>query len=156
MLKLTQSHNVEFLDSVITSNSFTEIYAHLAYAELYYPDFQKWYYQKVVPGIFSREREIIVEKRGDEIAGIAILKKKSMEQKLCTLRISHEFQNKGIGLRLFERSFESLQDEKPFLTVSEEKLHEFKRIFDYFGFQLTSIHDDLYRVGKKEYFFNER
>jgi N-acetylglutamate synthase-like GNAT family acetyltransferase len=129
------------------------IYSYLKDAETYYPEFRKWYTEKVIPGLFFADRELIIENRDNNIAGIAIIKKE--ENKLCTLRITDNFQNKGIGLKLFEKSFESLNTEKPFLTVSEEKLVEFEKIFKYYGFKMTSIHNDLYRKGKKEYFFNE-
>lgn len=65
------------------------------------------------------------------------------------------YQNKGIGIHLFERSFEALNTRMPFLSVSEEKLLSFKRIFDYYGFKLTSIKNSYYRNNKKEYFYNE-
>jgi len=39
--------------------------------------------------------------------------------------------------------------------VSEEKLIEFKKVFDYFGFELTDIIDGYYRKDKKEYFYNQ-
>ena len=65
------------------------------------------------------------------------------------------FQNKGIGLKLFETVFKCLDTDKPFLTVSEEKFTEFERIFKYYNFELTSVKSNLYRNGKIEYFFNE-
>lgn len=76
-------------------------------------------------------------------------------KKLCTLRVVENYQNKGIGIRLFEKSFETLNTRKPLLSVSEEKLPSFKRIFDCYGFKLTSIKDGYYRPNKKEYFYNE-
>lgn len=138
----------------LTMRAYYElIYSHLKDAEKYYPEFRKWYTEKVIPELFTFDRELITEDRNDNIAGIAIIKKE--ENKLCTLRIIDSYQNKGIGLKLFERSFESLNTEKPFLTVSEEKLLEFEKIFRYYDFKMTSVHNDLYRKGKKEYFFNE-
>ena len=78
------------------------------------------------------------------------------EKKLCTLKVFDEFQNKGYGLKLFEKSFDALNTDKPFLTVSEEKYLEFEKIFKYFNFELTSVKKGLYRNNKLEYFFNER
>lgn len=140
--------------SGVKSTLYNEIFINLQSAETYYPGFTEWYYQKVLPDVICGEREIITEIRDSQIVGISIIKN-NYEKKLSTLKVMDSYQNKGLGLKLFEKSFEKLETEKPFLTVSEEKLHEFKKVFNYYGFKLTSIHDDLYRKSKKEYFFNE-
>ena len=77
------------------------------------------------------------------------------EKKLCHLSVMPPYKNKGYGIKLFKQSFMELETEKPFLTVSEEKLVEFKRIFEYFRFELTDVIDGYYRKGKKEYFYNQ-
>ena len=41
------------------------------------------------------------------------------------------------------------------LKYNEKKLIEFKKVFDYFEFELTDIIDGYYRKGKKEYFYNQ-
>jgi len=130
------------------------IFTHLRNANQYYPNFQAWFFGKVVPEIESGKRQLLIEHRSNQAAGIAIVKL-NCEKKLCTLRISDQFQNRGVGIRLFERCFDVLETDKPFLTVSEEKLPEFQRIFDYYGFEVSSIRKDLYRKGKNEHFFNE-
>lgn len=133
----------------------TNIYDELKSAQVYYPEFEKWYFNKVVPNILNAQREIICLTRNNKIASISIIKNTPEEKKLCTLRVISDFQNRGIGIKAFEASFDTLGTDKPFLTVSEEKLPEFQRVFDYYGFKLTSIHNNLYRKDKKEYFFNE-
>ncbi len=135
-------------------NTQFEIFTFLVEASQYYPSFHEWYFNKVVPDVQNGNRKIVSEIRDGKIAGIAILKDTREEKKICTLRISPDFQNRGIGVRLFKKSFEILQTNKPFLTVSEEKLPEFQKIFDYFNFELTSVADGKYRNGKKEYIFN--
>lgn len=130
------------------------IFAHLQGAASFYPNFDDWFFHKVVPEIERGERQLLIESRNNQIAGLAIVKTGS-ENKLCTLRIVESFQNKGLGLKLFERCFEELNTCKPFLTVSEEKLPEFERIFKYYGFKLTNTKSDIYRSGKKEFYFNE-
>lgn len=135
-------------------HSQLDVFLFLVEASEYYPSFHEWYFNKVVPDIQNGNRKIVSEIRDGKIAGIAILKDSTEEKKICTLRISPDFQNRGIGVRLFKKSFEILHTNKPFLTVSEEKLPEFQKIFDYFNFELTSIADGMYRHGKKEYIFN--
>jgi hypothetical protein len=131
-----------------------EFYKKLSSAERYYPDFRNWYYKKVVPDILNNQRDFILEHRQDKIVGLSLVKYE--EKKLCTLKVFDEYQNKGYGLKLFEKSFEALNTDKPFLTVSEEKYVEFEKIFKYFNFELTSVKNGLYRDNKLEYFFNER
>jgi hypothetical protein len=132
---------------------FDGIYSYLSGAKYYYPEFEVWYYDKVLPEIISGERNLIVKQRGESIAGIAIVK--FSECKLCTLKVLKEYRNVGYGIWLFEKAFEILKSEKPFLTVSEEIYPDFRRVFEYFGFRLTNIKIGLYRVGKCEYYFNE-
>ena len=133
---------------------FNSVYIRLNSAEQLYPNFHNWYYSKVLPDILLNKREFIFEYRNDSIVGLSLVKYD--EKKLCTLKIFEESQNRGFGLKLFEKSFEKLGTNKPFLTVSEEKYEEFKKLFNYYKFELTSVKSGLYRSGKLEYFFNER
>jgi len=151
---ITSSPSNLSVGDLINQNFYKSIYPSLKDAKKYYPHFETWYKDKVVPDLLNLDRELILEERDKRIVGISIIKES--EKKLCTLRIIDEFQNRGIGLKLFEKTFKKLDTTKPFLTVSEEKLVEFAKIFKYYGFILTSVHNDLYRNGKKEYFFNER
>jgi hypothetical protein len=132
---------------------FNNIYSRLNSAEQYYPSFKSWYYNTVVSEILNNKRDFIFESRNDKIVGLSLIKYE--EKKLCTLKVFEEYQNKGYGLKLFEKSFEALDTDKPFLTVSEEKYIEFKRVFKYYDFNLTDIKQGLYRNNKLEYFFNE-
>lgn len=156
---MRQSLKVDILKSISKPNQsdisqINQIYNELCGAEKYYPHFQEWFFYKVLPDLVHGQRMIISEIRNDKIVGLSILKV-SEEKKLSTLKVSNAYLNRGVGIRLFEKSFEILNTEKPFLTVSEEKLIEFSKIFDYYGFKLTSVHEDLYRKGKKEFFYNE-
>ncbi len=120
-----------------------------------YPEFRDWFSQKVVPGIFTGERSLLVELRDDSIAGVAIIKDDGIEQKLCCLRVSTEFQKKGgVGYRLFERSMEELDTRYPLLSVSEDRFLEFRRIFNHFGYEKAWEYPELYRPGKIELSFN--
>lgn len=138
--------------------SFSElaIYHYLSEAKNFYPNFDLWYFTNVLPSIARKEKQILMIKDEKNLKGVAIIKNTLEEKKICTLRVMEKYQNRGIGLRLFEKSFETLQTKTPLLSVSEEKYLDFKKIFDYYDFKLTSIKEDYYRIGKKEYFFNER
>jgi len=151
--EIIKDYNVNYFYNQIMNKCLADLYNSIADASVYYPDFNFWYKEKVIPGIINRTRDLIMEYRDGIIAGISIVKHE--EKKLCTLRVLDPYLNKGIGLKLFDSCFSVLETEKPFLTVSEEKLPEFEKLFKYYGFKLTSIHKDLYRKNKIEYFYNE-
>lgn len=142
-------------ENLIIFKLFTdELYKKILSATIYYPDFKKWYYTNVIPSILNGDKEFIFEIRNNKIIGLAIIK--HSEKKLCHLSIFDEYKNKGYGLKLFEKSFQALGTNKPYLTVSEEKYIEFKKIFDYYGFKLKYKKLNIYRENKYEYYFNAK
>lgn len=120
----------------------------------YYPSFDNWLESKVIPGLLIGERKIILEHHRGEFAGLAIVKDDGLEQKLCCLRVLPLYQGTGAGLKLFERSFEALQNEAPLLSIAEEQTDTFKKIFTYFGFELAKKYHNYYRPLKDELSFN--
>jgi hypothetical protein len=91
---------------------------------------------------------------GTRVAGIAIVKEDLAERKLCSLRVDPEFIGSGIGVKLFDECFEILSTTKPLLSVSEESLSSFDRVFKYFKFELAGRYQDLYRSRSTEFSFN--
>lgn len=152
-----------------------------------YPDFVKWYTDKIIPGIEKGEREIIVRHQSGRVLGIAILKDTSpmndipeesnerstvlnepgssiaieqsetpsgKERKICCLRVLPEYQNLGIGVKLFIRSMDRLETDKPLLSISSNNLNRFKNIMDYFNFKQYQHYPDLYRKNSEEISYN--
>jgi len=144
--------NRQYRDLMVFKLFTDEIYKKISSAIQYYPNFENWYYRNVIPSILNGDKEFIFELRNNRIVGLAIIK--HSEQKLCHLSIFDEYQNRGYGLKLFEKSFQALGTNKPYLTVSEEKYVEFKRIFNYYGFKLKDKKLNTYRKNKYEYYFN--
>ncbi|WP_082504838.1 MULTISPECIES: hypothetical protein [unclassified Methylophilus] len=121
----------------------------------YYPNFTDWFDQTVIPGLESGERTIILLKDMNKpIAGLGIVKDTLEEKKLCCLRVRDQYNGSGLGVRLFKHSFAELGTDMPLLSVSSEKLPEFKRVFDYFGFEFGEEYTGIYRPKKKEMSFN--
>lgn len=118
-----------------------------------YPDFVQWYQNKVEPGLLSRERKILLRASQGRLAGLAVLKI-AEERKLCCLRVLPEFQGTGVGVRLFKHAFEVLGTEHPLLSVADQRLPVFDKVFEYFGFQIGAEYADLYRANSVEYSFN--
>ena len=130
------------------------IYKSLSSVIQEYPSFTSWYFKKVIPDIRQGKRDIILYSHENRLAGVSIIKVDIDEKKICTLRVFHGFRNKGIGKYLFERSFELLETEKPLITVSESRLPQFSRLFDYYGFRMNKVYPNYYKIGEKEYSFN--
>jgi len=130
------------------------IIKHLQDLSGFYPGFNAWLYGKMIPGIVSGERSILLEHRRGVLSGIAIVKNSQNDQKLCCLRVLPPFQGTGVGLRLFERAFESLNNDRPLLSVAEEQIPVFEKLFAYYGFELEKKYKDYYRPCKDELSFN--
>lgn len=56
---------------------------------------------------------------------------------------------------MFDGLLKWLDDDRPHLTVSAAKLPHFERIFDYYGFDVTSAHKGLYVPQITELGYNE-
>lgn len=136
-------------------SNYEEIYNCIVNSRDYYPGFEQWFFKTVLDGHLFGERKFITEYFNGQLAGVAIVKITPEENKLCNLTVRDEFKNRGFGVRLFKKAFESLETEHPFFTVSEDKNREFEKIFKYFNFQLTSNHNGLYQPNKTELFYNE-
>lgn len=119
-----------------------------------YPNFDRWIVQKVIPGIFDGNRTVMLEERSGAIVGLLILKHTSDERKICTLRVKPEYENRGLGVKLFEKSFEILEVETPLLSVSEVSLPKFERIFKHFGFIFERSYLGMYLPKVHEFAFN--
>lgn len=132
------------------------VFNHLKLLTSYYPNFDSWLENKVFMGLYKNERQIILEWREDLLAGIAIVKNDGFEKKICCLRVQPEFQNKGLGIKLFEKSMSLLETDKPLLSISDNhvNLDNYLKIFQYFGFKQSAIYPDLYMKNATELAFN--
>ena len=141
-----------------------KIYNGLKELDECYPDFEKWYYSKVIPEFERKDdkREIIVSVSSDlnknltTVSGIAILKKTDNEKKICTIKVHSQYRNKGIGSKLFEESFKYLETDRPIMTVSENTMPYFNNFINKYKFELSVIRKDYYKKGISEYFYNIR
>ena len=138
------------------------IYNNLIDLEKIYPNFDKWFHDKVVRNIENKKnknREIIFSITGGnknkyEISGIAILKNDQNEKKICTFRVHENYRNMGIGTKLFEESFDYLGTNTPIITISEKNLDQFEYHIDKYNFLLVQELNGYYSNGVTEYVFN--
>lgn len=120
-----------------------------------YPDFDQWLTKKVRTGLDKGTRSIILSVTDGMVSGFAIVKDDPDEKKLCCLRVMDTYRHKyGIGDKLFRKSFEILDTEKPLLSISEDMLPAYHKLFEHYGFTLEGVHHEYYRPKKTEFSYN--
>lgn len=121
----------------------------------YYPRFDHWYINKVVPGVVLGSDALVVAKDGEHIVGVALGKATRSETKLRCVRVLPAYQQRGTGIRLIDKMIEVLEHEKPHCTVSEELLHTYSRAFvNRYGFEISEVKKGIFRPRVLEYYFN--
>jgi hypothetical protein len=132
------------------------IYAALERAGVseFYPGFQPWFFNQVVPGLYNGQRRIITIELEGELAGVAICKCNDLERKLCTLWVPPMLRVRGLAGELACRAFNWLDTDRPVFTVPEERFVEFEGLVRYWGFPAPTALPNLYRKGRTEYVFN--
>lgn len=128
------------------------IYHEFQHLDNYYPDFQNWYYNKLVPNIMTGAGTALIMMDRNEMVGVSLFK----PEKLQAIRVLPKYQNRGQGMKLLDETFKIMNNDKPFCTVSEELFHDYSRIFiNRYEFTLPKVEKGLYRPGKLEYLWNE-
>lgn len=118
-----------------------------------YPDYKDWFLNKQVKGI-GVDRDIIIATYNNEIVGVSSIKGDIEEKKICTLYIKECFRKNRIGLNLVKISCEELETSKPLITISSNKLDEYKKIISKYNWECDESIPNLYRNDTDEYVFN--
>ena len=134
------------------SRAVNEIYLLTDYNKLQYPEYFKWYYQTNIPRILSGEGEAIFYLDGFQIVGLSMLKRTDDEAKICTFFIDEEYRKRGYSSLLLEDSFGYLGTESPIITIPENRLDEFSKIIEAYGWVPTETTDEYY---SPEVIFND-
>lgn len=129
-------------------------YAAVAHLDGFYPDFEEWFWCKVVPGLGRGTRWLRVVERADEVVGVAVAKAEGDELKLCTVWVHPRLEGSGLGVRLIREGCGWLGTDRPLATVPEELMPRFAPILDRLGFTVDQALDGYYRAGKREFVFN--
>ena len=117
-------------------------YRRLEQIRVIYPDFAFWFWRTCAPGLLIGSRRIFSVQSDNECA-IVIAKKSSEERKLCTIFVSKGFQNRGIATRLIWSALHWLECRKPILTISDERMAEFRPILSRFDFSRPKSVDSV-------------
>lgn len=119
----------------------------------YYPDILSWFRSKVLSDATGSSLAVGAFE-DNTLVGFA-LGKRGSEAKLRCLRVAETHRTSGLGCDLLERMQIELEHEKPLVTVSEELLGQYSRIFvNRYGFSLDQVARGVYRSNKLEYVFN--
>lgn len=119
-----------------------------------YPGFSNWYWSKVVPGILRGTRAILRQGSLNAPLGLAIVKRDSAENKICTLWVSEVGRGRGLGRELLEEAIDWIGDDHPLFTVPAHRYEEFQPLMERFRFQETQRLNSLYRPGVVEHIYN--
>lgn len=121
----------------------------------FYPDVSYWYINQVVPGLMTGNDKLLIARDGNHIAGVALGKSTSEETKLRCIRVHPDYQGNGLGIKLIDEMLDQLEHDHPKVTVSEELIHSYSRIFvNRYNFKLSHVSKGQYRPAKLEYMFN--
>lgn len=139
----------------IEQNKFylNKIYSFLELLEDEYPNFKEWYFNKIfINNIILEDRLILLKVYKNEICAVSIIK--HTEDKICTFRVTDKFQSLNIGTNLMKDTISIIGNDRPLITVSEDRINQFKSILKKFDFKLYATYQDYYKSNKIEYSFN--
>lgn len=132
-----------------------------------YPDFYKWYHNKVLKELKQKNgrREILlsistVKLESEEvntkkiISGIVVLKNYENEKKICTFRVIPDFYRTGLSSLLMDESMKFLKTKTPLITISENRVELFENILARYEFKLSQKLPDYYKKGLTEFVYN--
>ena len=143
-------NNIVFNTSIVQDiRHLEQLFYTVEALEKEYPQFDRWYFERVIPDVLLGVRVVYTVDIFGDHAGILILKN-SDEKKICTLRVQTPYQGMGIGNYLIHE----LKTVHPLITVSNIHMDEFAKLFRKYGFKMTEFHFGKYREENVELVFN--
>jgi len=118
-----------------------------------YPEYKDWFLNKQVKGI-NTDRDIIFAVYNEEIVGVSNIKGDILEKKICTLYIKECFRKNSIGSNLIKLSCEELETDKPLITISSNKIYDYRKIIIKNQWELSEELNNFYKTNSDEYVFN--
>lgn len=121
------------------------------------PNHFKWYWTKMVPGVLEGSREILVCMVNQKIAGVAFLKNKDEEKRICYFSILEPFRKMDIADLLIESAFEYLGTEKPLISIPITNLSFMGKFINKYHWNRTQVLDEgSYNNTVREIVFNDK
>ena len=133
------------------------IFSELSFVRTEYLDFYTWFYDKVISGLSDNSRKIFLATTPfsfGKVNGVLILKNTDFEKKICTLYVDKESRMNGIGQKFMDIAFNELNTDKPLITVSDSRMHDFDKLLRKYSFEAVEVLPDYYAEKHTEYTFN--
>lgn len=123
----------------------------------YYPNHKEWFYNIHLPKCIKDINNytiLFVRNSDNEIIGVACLRYENKERKICSLYISENHRNKGIGTKLLEESMKWLKTTKPFITITKDNIKYYENFIKKYDWELKEIQPGFYNKEYTEYCYN--
>ena len=118
-----------------------------------YPNFVDWFDNKLIPGIFIGQRNIVFISKGNKIISFANLTKKTREKKITNIYISSYFKHRQFFDVLVDKSLDWLETDKPVVIIPRNDLPMcFDGIYDRKWVLTDKTKNDDYILNRKEFF----
>lgn len=116
-----------------------------------YPSIERWFDEKVVPGLKRAERFAFVAYEGENPVASAVLKR-GERSKFCHVRVKEDFQDRDLGQMFFTlMTLQVLHHAKEIhFTLPESLWCRRGRFFQSFGFSSVDAAQRQYRRGNEE------
>ena len=116
-----------------------------------YPEIERWYQSKVLPGIRQDERVAFVGYL-DEKPAVSAVVKKGGDAKFCHLRIHEALRDTNLGEMFFSLMALEIKDLAKHIhfTLPESLWQEKGKFFQSFGFESAELAEDQYRLFDRE------
>lgn len=131
------------------------VFVALAVVEKYYPGFYNWFHTTFTKGMVVGERSAVLarSKVTGDLAGVALLKHTSTENKICTLYVLPAYRRLGIGNLLLDASIYRLSERPIQISVCEEIDNVLSPLIINKGFVNNFSVLGIYRDNVVEYFY---
>lgn len=120
-----------------------------------YPNYEEWFWDKQVRGLFDGNRDIIVAIKNNKVIGISNIKNTLEEKKICTLTVDKRYRMKTVGSKLVDISTLMLGTTTPVITMSMDKLSDFSGIIKKYNWEITGVKKELYKEDVYEVIIND-
>jgi len=116
-----------------------------------YPEIEKWYSQKVLPGIRQDERVAFIGYL-NELPAVSAVVKKGADAKFCHLRIHEDLRGSNLGDVFFSLMALEIRDlaKNVHFTLPESVWQTSGEFFQSFGFRSTELAEAQYRLFDRE------
>lgn len=132
--------------SKLRMRSFLKPISHL------YPDFETWLNFTFVRQMGEGKRKVVVAHDGNNVYGCSLLKITPEENKICTFYVHPDAREQNLADDLMRHSLAHF-DDKPIISVSEERTKELQPLLKKHGFEIFASIADMYRPDRNENFF---